>query len=261
MEAIHNQTKPPQSRPMQLDVTDLRDFYARPLGQVARRIIARQVRQHWPSVRGQTIIGLGFASPYLGSYRSEAGRVGALMPASQGALVWPPSGPALSVLVDDDHLPLPDNSVDRLLAVHCLEAAERVQQLLREMWRVLAPDGRLLLIVPNRRSIWARFDTTPFGHGRPYSRRQLERLLGDALFTPMDWGHALHMPPLERRFMMRSALTFERFGNRLTPTFGGLIVVEARKDVMAPLGTGLKAKRAGVLVGGLVTANGTRFTQ
>jgi alpha-ketoglutarate-dependent 2,4-dichlorophenoxyacetate dioxygenase len=49
------------------------------------------------------------------------------------------------------------------------------------------PEGRLLLIVPNRRGIWARLDSTPFGHGRPYSRGQLERLLGDALFTPLEW--------------------------------------------------------------------------
>lgn len=246
---------------MQLDVTDLRDFYARPLGAVARRIIARQIRLRWPHARAQTLIGLGYASPYLGSYRAEAARIGALMPASQGAIVWPASGPALSVLVDDGNLPLPDNCVDKVLAVHCLEAAERVQPLLREMWRVLAPDGRLLLIVPNRRSIWARLDTTPFGHGRPYSRRQLERLLVDALFTPMEWGHALYMPPLERRFLMRSAVTFERLGNRFTPTFGGLIMVEARKDVMAPLGNGLKARRAGMLIGGLVTADGRRLTQ
>ncbi len=244
---------------MHLDVTDLRDFYARPLGHVARRLLTRHIRLRWPRVHGQTVIGLGFVSPYLGPYRGEARAVGALMPATQGALVWPPSGPSMSVLVDDERLPLPDNSVDRLLAVHCLEGAERVRPLLREMWRVLAPDGRLLMMVPNRRSMWARLDTTPFGHGRPYSRRQLENLLGDALFTPVDWGHALYMPPFERRFIMRSAATFERFGSRLMPTFGGLIVVEARKDVMAPLGTGLPARRTSVLAGGLVATDRTGF--
>ena len=65
--------------------------------------------------------------------------------------------------------------------------------------------------------MWARFDTTPFGHGRPYSRRQLERLLREAMFTPTDWASALYVPPFERRMLMRSATAFERIGARISP--------------------------------------------
>lgn len=241
---------------MHQDVTDLRDFYARPMGQIARRVLRRRIRAHWPNLKGQTVIGLGFASPYLGSFRGEARRIGALMPATQGALVWPSKGDAMSVLVEEERLPLPDNAVDRLLAIHCLETAERVRPLLREMWRVLAPDGRLLMIVPNRRSMWARLDHTPFGHGRPYSRGQLEKMLGDALFTPIEWTYALHMPPFERKFVLRQAANFERLGTRVTPTFGGVIMVEAKKEVMAPIKPGLKVARALPAKGRLVAAGG-----
>ena len=243
---------------MHLDVTELRDFYARPIGQITRRVLARRIRERWPNIKGQTLIGLGYAAPYLGPFKNETRRTGALMPASQGALVWPPAGPVMSVLVDEERLPLPDNAVDRMIAVHCLEGAERVRPLLREIWRVLAPDGRLMLIVPNRRSMWARLDSTPFGSGRPYSRGQLERLLADALFTPIDWTHALHMPPFERRFILRSAANFERLGARVTPTFGGVIIVEAKKEVMAPVGKGLKVGRTVEVRGGLVTIDGNR---
>lgn len=243
---------------MHLDVTDLRDFYARPLGQIARRVLARRIRERWPSVGGQTLIGLGFATPYLGTFRGEARRIGALMPASQGAMIWPRKGDVMSVLVDEDRLPLPDNAVDRLLSVHCLEGAERVRPLLREIWRVLAPDGRLLMIVPNRRSMWARRDNTPFGHGRPYSQGQLEKLLADALFTPLNWTYALHMPPIDKRFILRSSHSFERLGARVTPTFGGVIIVEAKKEVMAPIGSGLKVARKVPARGTLVTADGKR---
>lgn len=244
---------------MNLDVTELRDFYARPIGQITRRVLTRRIRERWPNIKGQTLIGLGFATPYLGTFRAESRRVGALMPASQGALVWPSTGPAMSVLVDEERLPLPDNAVDRLIAVHCLEGAERVRPLLREIWRVLAPDGRLMMIVPNRRSMWARIDSTPFGSGRPFSRGQLEKLLADALFTPINWTHALHMPPFERRFILRSAANFERLGARVTPTFGGVIMVEAKKEVMATVSGGLKAHRTVPVVGGLVTTDGRRI--
>ena len=227
---------------MQLDVSDLQEFYATSLGQVVRRLLTHRVRARWRGVSGATLIGLGFPSPYLGSYRGEALRVGALMPHSQGAVVWPRDGRALSVLVEEDQLPLPDGSVDRLLAVHCLEVAERARPLLREMWRVLAPEGRLMLIVPNRRGVWARLDNTPFGQGRPYSRRQLESLLVDALFTPFDWGGALFVPPIGRRMLLRWAPAWERVGANVSPAFAGVIIVEARKEVVAPIGKPAKAR-------------------
>lgn len=232
---------------MHFDVTDLRDFYARPLGLVVRRLLAHRVRARWRNVGGETLIGLGFTSPFLGAFRGEPLRLGALMPAEQGALVWPTRGPKHSVLVEESQLPLPDGCVDRLLAAHCLEGAERVRPLLREMWRVLKPEGRLMLIVANRRSVWARFDYTPFGHGRPYSRGQVERLLGDALFAPTSVSYGLYLPPIERPMVLRSAIALERLGARISPGIGGVIIVEARKELIAPIGKGAKAHALGTL--------------
>lgn len=176
------------------------------------------------------------------------------MPAAQGALVWPPRGEKLTVMADEEHLPLADNSVDKVLAVHCLETAERVRPLLREIWRVLSPQGRVMLLVPNRRSIWARSDKTPFGHGRPYSRTQLEQLLENAMFTTVSWNYALHAPPIEREFVLRSITSIERLGARIWPGIGGVIMVEGRKELIAPTGR-LKPVPA---LGGLVTIHGAQ---
>lgn len=221
---------------MELDVLDLRDFYKSPLGVCVRRVLGDEVRHRWRSFKGGMVVGVGYAVPYLGSFRQDAARLAALMPENQGALVWPSSGYIQSLLVEDRHLPLPDNSVDRLLLIHSLEGTERPSILLRELWRVLVPEGRLLIIVPNRRSVWARFDTTPFGHGRPYSRSQLERLLVEGLFTPLSWGTALHFPPINRGLLLRSARLWEKAGSRLWSAFGGVVLMEARKEVMAPIG-------------------------
>ncbi len=238
---------------MQLDAADLRDFYATPLGQMVRRLLTHRIRGRWRRLDGLTVMGLGFTAPFMGAMRGEAARVGALMPTGQGALVWPCGSLTLAALVEEEHLPLADNSVDRLLAVHCLEAAARERQLLREMWRVLSPEGRLLMIVPNRRGVWARVDSTPFGHGRPYSRGQVGTLLGDALLTPLDWSCALYLPPLERTMVLRSAPAIERMGARMTGAFGGVIMVEARKEVQAPMGRTARARLATS-----VLAEGTR---
>ncbi|MEZ5852787.1 MAG: methyltransferase domain-containing protein [Hyphomicrobiaceae bacterium] len=233
---------------MQPDVTDLMDFYARPIGALVRRLLTNRVRAIWGRVDGATLVGLGFATPYLGSFRGEARRVIALMPYAQGALVWPQAGPVASVLVDELHLPLPDNSVDHLLLVHALEACGTVRPLLREIWRVLKPEGHLLIVVPNRRGVWARLDTTPFGNGQPFSTGQLHRLLAEALLTPVATTTALHMPPIDRRLVVRSGMTWERIGRRISPLFGGVILMEARKDLAAPLIKGSPARIAPKLV-------------
>ncbi len=151
---------------MQLDVTELRDFYHRPLGIAVRRLLRNAIRQNWYNVKGQHIIGLGFPAPFLGVFKGEAERVGAFMPAEQGVVLWPRRGPYCSALVDESMLPLADASIDKVLLVHSLEMSHNVNALLREIWRVLSPEGRLILIVPNRKGVWARWDSTPFGHGR-----------------------------------------------------------------------------------------------
>lgn len=218
-----------------MDVRELREFYDSPLGAIVRRLLRQRIRERWSAVKGEVVIGLGYATPFIAAFRGEASVLGALMPAGQGVLAWPPQGQRQTVLVDESALPLPDASVDRLLMVHSLEMSEQVRLLLREVWRVLKPEGHLLVVAPNRRGPWARFDTTPFGHGRPYSRRQLETLLIDALFGPVGWSTALSMPPLDWRAARRYADSLERAGNRYWPAFAGVNLVEARKELTAPV--------------------------
>jgi SAM-dependent methyltransferase len=216
------------------DVVDLRDFYATSLGQVARRMIRRRLRLLWPDVANLRVLGIGYATPYLRLFRGEAERVLALMPAPQGVLNWPPEGPNLVALADEAELPLPDNSIDRVLLVHALEGSEQVRNLLKEIWRVLAAGGRLLVVVPNRRGIWARVDRTPFGHGHPYTPGQLSRLLRDERFTPERSAAALFVPPTGSRMILRSATAWENLGERWFTRFAGVALLEASKQIYAP---------------------------
>lgn len=218
---------------MRIDVIDLRDFYDSPLGDMAARIVRRQLLSVWPDARGLDMVGLGYASPYLDIYRGQVRSLLNFMPAAQGVIRWPPEGAGSTSLVGEASLPLPDSFADRLILVHCLENSEAVRPLLREIWRVLQPSGRLLIITPNRRGLWARFDSTPFGHGRPYSRGQLARLMRDALFTPVKWSRGLYAPPFGFGFMMRSAAVWENVGARLWPRFPGLLMLEASKQIYA----------------------------
>ena len=215
------------------DVVDIRDFYATSLGQMVGRLLRARLRTIWPNVQGERIAGIGYATPYLRLFQEEAERVVAVMPAGQGVLRWPPSGPNLAVLADEAELPLPDVGFDRVLLVHTIERTESLRPLLREAWRLLADGGRLLAVVPNRRGLWARFETTPFGYGEPYTQLQLSRLLRDNLFTPLSTATALFAPPIFRRLNVATAPAWERLGARWFQGFGGVVMIEAAKQIYA----------------------------
>ena len=71
--------RPVPQRPMSLDVIDLRSFYASALGKVARRFVSRLVRARWKNCTGLSIMGIGYACPYLDLFVPEAVRVLAFM--------------------------------------------------------------------------------------------------------------------------------------------------------------------------------------
>src|ERR1700710_2015934 len=126
---------------MSIDVVDLRDFYGQRLATVGRHFVGRGIRRRWIDTHGQRVLGIGYATPYLGLFREEGERCLAFMPAAQGVVKWPTAKPALSALVDEFELPLPDAAVDRVLLVHALEMSHDPTALLRGVWRVRGGGG------------------------------------------------------------------------------------------------------------------------
>src|SRR5688500_765776 len=56
---------------MRHEVHGLRDFYATPAGLVAARLLRDRMRQIWPRLPGQAVLGLGYASPFLRLWRPD----------------------------------------------------------------------------------------------------------------------------------------------------------------------------------------------
>ncbi|MGQ0531276.1 MAG: methyltransferase domain-containing protein [Caulobacteraceae bacterium] len=216
---------------MRVDVLALQRFYASPLGEAARRAAARRLGALWAHTDGLDVLGVGYPAPYLDRFRTHARRVVAMMPAAQGAEPWPASAPVATALAEDARLPFMDAVFDRVLLVHAIEECEAVHAMLREVWRVMAPEGRLVVITANRWSLWAQSDQSPFGHGRPYSRTQLAALLGDSMFEPVVSARALYAPPW--RWAAGAADAFEQVGELIWPMQGGLVLMEAVKRLYA----------------------------
>ena len=213
------------------DVQAVADFYATPRGRLARRLLRRHLSALWPDLRGQILLGLGYASPFLGLWRHQ------LSDCVDGvtAAGVPTGFLGVRCALQDDLLPFPAGSLDRVLMVHALEAATNGQATLRAAARALRDDGRLLVVVPNRDGLWARGDGTPFADGAPCSTGRIERMLARSLFRVERMRGALYCPPADLRPLLRVGATLEAAGRFVTPRLAGVLLVEAVKDIHAAL--------------------------
>jgi SAM-dependent methyltransferase len=232
---------------MALDVHAAADFYATAQGIVASRLIRERIGALWPNMSGHAVLGLGYAPPYLRSWREEAQLAVAVTPAQLGASRWPVGGANLTCMAEEDALPFSGPIFDRVLLVHGLEGAENTRGLLREIWRVMKDDGRLMVVTPNRRGMWAYFEHTPFGQGTPYSAGQVGRLLAQNMFRVEQRETALFLPPIGVRLVLRSNRLFERAGRWAMPQFAGVTISEAVKDVYSAIPTNMTPSRRFVL--------------
>jgi SAM-dependent methyltransferase len=220
---------------MAADAHTAAEFYRSAQGAVTARLLRERLLALWPDLSGQSVLGIGYTAPYLRLWREQASHCIAVTPAQMGATRWPQGSPVLSCTAEEDALPFPDLTFGRVLLVHGLEGADNARRMLREVWRVLKDDGCLIVVAPNRAGIWAYRETTPFGHGQPYSPGQIGRLLAGALFRVERRDTALWMPPLRMRLVLRGAGLFERAGRRAMPGLAGVTITEAVKDVYAAM--------------------------
>lgn len=221
---------------MRLTVQELERFYQSPRGAAAQAMIARRIGALWPQLNGLDVLGLGFAEPFLDTYRAGARRVVSASPAAQGARPWPSGAPNVRALAVEHSLPFPDAAFDRILIAHLLEEADALSAAVMEASRALAPSGRIMILAAHRAGLWCRAERTPFGHGRSFSRGQVSRLLDAAGLSARHWARALFMPPVAWTPVTRSALTWERMGERAWPALGGVVLVEASRHTPARIG-------------------------
>jgi SAM-dependent methyltransferase len=227
---------------MRRDVVELRQFYAGPLGRAARDMLSRKLTETWGDAAGLDVLGLGYPAPMLEPF-GKARRTVAVMPAEQGVEAWPSFGPGnRTCMAHENALPFPNALFDRVLVVHGVEESDDPLALLREVWRVMAPTGRVVLAAAARSGVWCHSEATPFGYGRPFTRTQLEVLAREAELEPIAWSRALYVPPVAG--LARYAEPFEQVGARLWPRFSGLILLEAVKQTFAvkPKGLGAPAR-------------------
>lgn len=223
---------------MQVDILDLKNFYHHSLGTHVRKAIAHALQELEVNLDDKATLCYGYAIPYLSETDASFG----FMPAAQGIMAWP-SKKNKNALVYENALPLASQSVNTIVVIHGFEFCHFPEAFLKECWRVLKPEGRVILIVPNRRGIWAHRDHTPLGVGHPYTMTQLTRLLKKNKFDTCRKLRPLYKLPINNIWARLLNLILEKIGPKIMANFSGLVAVEAIKEVYQPSLVGM-AKRA-----------------
>ena len=204
---------------MDITAENLLDFYATPLGHRAGAALGQRISSWWPDLSGLRLLTLGYGLPLdpalmSGRPLSLSHLIPARLSAVTGSTLLPQTGRAF--VTDDTLMPLDSEQIDRALLVHRLEHARRQDRTFREVWRVLRPGGRLIVVVPSAFGLWARMPASPFGRGRAFTGLALAAALNEQLFSLERMRNGLFFPPV-------SALKWARL-----PT-GGVLIAEAYK--------------------------------
>lgn len=223
---------------MRPSIVQLRQFYSSRLGRRVKKRLRQFLLEQWPEIGDEVILGVGYAPPLLRVLERGQGKgtiLAALMPADQGAIYWPVHTDNRSVLADELMPPFAPNSVQRVVMLHAVEFHAQPEELLKAYWQQLVPGGRLLLVLPNKRGLWARIGRSPFARGTAFRMGDAKDLLEEAQFTLRDARTVLFVPPTTHGWWWRVSASIEWLGNLVLPGFGGVLVLEAEKQIYASI--------------------------
>lgn len=221
---------------MRQSAATLEAFYAAPQGRAAAARIGQRMLDLWGNCSGQSVLGIGFPAPLLALWQDSAKTCIGAVPEDIGATSLTGKRGETLTLAPECRLPFGDGVFDRIFLLHALEEADSPRALMREVWRILAPEGRVTVAATNRKSLWSINEDNAFGHGRPWTRRQLIRFMTDSLFQVTASTTAVHMPPLNWPIITAASKSWERAGELILPALGGVVLVEAVKHLYAKPG-------------------------
>lgn len=151
-------------------------------------------------------------------------------------------------------LPIATDSIDVVLLSHALEFADNPHQVLREVERVLIPEGHVVVLGFNPWSPWLLWRLALGWRGRPpwcgrvISLIRLKDWLKLLGFDVVECRRYFFRPPLSQKSIMRRLRFLDRIGRRWLPFFGAGYIVVARKRVatLTPLKTRWRPARGRV---------------
>ncbi len=218
---------------MWVDVDRLDAFYQTKLGGLVQFDVGQNVNQLLNVAKNNTVVGYGYTYPYMDLFGNATNSVVTLAPMAQGGRGCLLKDQNISCVSEELLMPLLDRSVDKLFICHSFEFVNNIPEFLKECYRVLADDGEILMVVPNRRGLWAHNANTPLGYGMPYTGAQLSEILTNHMFNPISVQYGLFTLPNEMLFRYGLDKAMEFCTKFVSAKFGGVLYMLARKQVLS----------------------------
>lgn len=221
---------------MHLDVTNFYQFYQTVLGGLVKRVLMENLDELWEKNCDNYICGLGYCEQFLEIYKQRGVKTLSLQSIYSGVYVQNSSLGIRNLLIDENHLPLADNSQTHILSMHLLEHTASPFSYIKEVARVLSPDnGEAIFIIPNRRGLWARIENTPFGHGKPYTKQQIIDVAEAYNLHIKNYKTALFFPPREHPPIRLYVNLAEYIGSHsFLSSYGGVHIIKLVKYAYVP---------------------------
>ena len=214
---------------MLYDVGKINTFYNHSHGQIVAKLLREELSNIWEPSKTTSNLAVGF--PFY--FFPEDIICPVLMPVEIGGIAWAHNQEIYTAIIDSNSWPLESDSIDCIFISHALEFITDHHSFLMEAGRVLKSAGKLILLVPHRRGLWLRTETTPFGHGTPFSKGQIFRLLKNTGLNPEKCTRSLFLPPFAYKLPEALSNQIEIVGEHLLQLLGGVLIVEATKMVYA----------------------------
>ncbi len=244
----------------QAPVLPLDAWYCSPLGRELAEQEAQCLERMLRDIFGYYLLQVGGGAGLSEAIRGSQVRRHILLPAAAAHYTL-----GLQTVAAPDRLPIAADSVDVVVLPHTLEFADDARQVLREVERVLIPEGRLVVFGFNALSLWGIWrlvrrgqDSGPW-NGRfltPFRIRDWLSLLG----FDIDLQEMMMFRPPWRRALLQQFSFLDTMGRRFWPVLGGVYAMRAVKRVstLTPLRPSWKNRRP-VLAAGAVepTTRGT----
>lgn len=155
------------------------------------------------------------------------------------------------LLADNAALPLASESVDVVVMPHSLEFHPNPHAILREVDRILIPEGHVVILNFNPLSFWglARLllgwrKQMPW-RGQFYTQGRLRDWLSLLGFDYVSGRQVFFRPPIQHEKTMQKLEFMERVGQRIMPLFAGVTIMLARKrtSTLTPIGPSWQKKK------------------
>ena len=227
---------------MYLDFLNYQKFYNSSIGKLLANHIERRLKKYCYLYNNQNIGCFGYSLPYLNYLKNYNLSLSYCYSKRMGISNEDTSN-TNKILIDEESIPFQDSFFDHIFLIHYLENNYNTQLSLREIWRTLAPEGKLYLITPNKNSSWYLSSKSPFSSGNGFSKNQISNLLNDSFFEIQTVERQVYFPNNNFFLVKKHKDLIDKFGSIFFKYFNGVYLCIVKKKIYANITSQLEPKK------------------